>query len=212
VWSAVDEHENHVAIEILRQRRVDSEPHERFRREVATLTELTAQMFPGVLPILDRHIPDGDAREHAWLATPVATPIRTALGDTPALGDVVAAIAAVADTLERLAERGLAHRDIKPENIYQFNGQWVIGDFDLVTTQESALTAKAAVLGPKFYIAPAMLNDPGSAVSPPATVVPRSCCESEDGEGSVHSACCPSGGFGDVGASGESEGADGEVS
>ena len=45
-----------------------------------------------------------------------------------------------------------------------------------------------------------------------ATVVPRSLCESEDGEGPVHGACGPSGGFGDVGAPGHAECADGEVS
>jgi hypothetical protein len=40
----------------------------------------------------------------------------------------------------------------------------------------------------------------GKALGP--TAVPRSWCESEDGEGPVHAACGPSGGFGDIGASG----------
>jgi hypothetical protein len=46
------------------------------------------------------------------------------------------------------------------------------------------------------------------------TAVPRSLCESEDGEGPVHGACGPSGGLGDVGdvgAAGHAECADGEV-
>jgi hypothetical protein len=44
----------------------------------------------------------------------------------------------------------------------------------------------------------AYTNRPGH----PATAVPRSRCESEDGEGPVHAASGPSGSFGDVGASG----------
>jgi uncharacterized protein len=43
------------------------------------------------------------------------------------------------------------------------------------------------------------------------TAVSRSCGEAEDGEGAVDVAAGPAGGFGDVGAPGEAEGADGEV-
>jgi hypothetical protein len=44
-----------------------------------------------------------------------------------------------------------------------------------------------------------------------ATAVSRSCGEAKDGEGAVDVATGPAGGFGDVGASGQAQGADGEV-
>jgi hypothetical protein len=62
---------------------------------------------PGVLP--------GPQRTRwSGLDMPIAEPLRQALGITPTIDTVVDAVAAVADTLGRLAERGVAHRDIKP--------------------------------------------------------------------------------------------------
>jgi hypothetical protein len=52
---------------------------------------------------------------------------------------------------------------------------------------------------------------PGSPSSMVVTVVSRSCCEFEDGEWSVGSAAGPSGGFGDVGTSGQVQCPDREV-
>ncbi len=52
---------------------------------------------------------------------PIATPIATALAEAP-LVTIVAALAEIAGTLARLAERSVGHRDIKPGNLYEFNG------------------------------------------------------------------------------------------
>ena len=171
VWRARNDAGNEVAIKILRQKNPSSEPFRRFRQEVATVQRLTEERFAGVLPILDAHLPGATGLSgRAWFATPVATPISEALGPAAKVEDVVAAVMAVADTLARLAERDLAHRDIKPENIYQFDDQWVVGDFGLVKVPGSALTADAAKLGPQYYIAPEMLNNPSRAQGPPADV------------------------------------------
>jgi serine/threonine protein kinase len=100
----------------------------------------------------------------------VATPIIEALGAKARLEEVVAAVAAIADTLSRLADLSLSHRDIKPENIYRYDGQWVVGDFGLVKVPGSALTRDATRLGPQYYLAPEMLNSPWKAQGPPADV------------------------------------------
>ena len=62
---------------------------------------------------------------------PVATGISDALGRQPSLTSVVEAIAMIAEALASLAADGISHRDIKPWNLYQFEGQWKIGDFGL---------------------------------------------------------------------------------
>jgi serine/threonine protein kinase len=49
---------------------------------------------------------------------PIATKIKVALGDDPALETVIEAIAAISDTLAALAAEGISHRDIKPDNLY----------------------------------------------------------------------------------------------
>lgn len=171
VWRGRATDGNDVAIKVLRQTRPSSEPYQRFRREVETQRRLTADRFPGILPLLASHIPDGEDHGSAWLATPIATPIRAALEENTALERVVSAVACVADTLARLAERRMAHRDIKPENIYDLNGEWVAGDFGLIKSdQTEPLTASARVLGPRFYLAPEMVNDPARAAGPPADV------------------------------------------
>jgi serine/threonine protein kinase len=62
---------------------------------------------------------------------PLATSVRQALGPRPRIENVVEAIASIAETLSRLAEKLICHRDIKPENLYFFDARWVIGDFGL---------------------------------------------------------------------------------
>lgn len=172
VWRGRDEEGNDAAIKLLRQMHPDKEPYRRFRREVETQRQLTAEAFPGVLPLLASDLPDAQG-DRAWLATPVATPIRQALESGGGLERVVSAIGDVADTLARLAERGMAHRDVKPENIYYLSGEWLIGDFGLIQLDQpesEPLTAGADLIGPRWYLAPEMVNHPGRAAGPPADV------------------------------------------
>ncbi|MEJ7784465.1 MAG: hypothetical protein WKF96_06650, partial [Solirubrobacteraceae bacterium] len=95
------------------------ERYRRFIAEISTLRALGA--FPGVLSIIDSHLPES-VDEQPWMAMSIATPVREALDGQP-LPTVVAAMAAVADTLARLAgEHDIAHRDIKPENLFCRDG------------------------------------------------------------------------------------------
>src|SRR5262249_51451620 len=93
------------ALKILRERSVREESYRRFVAEVDVLRQLTD--VPGVLPVVDANLPEAPSKRNpAWLAMPLATGIRAALGDRPPLAAVVEAVASVADSLARLAARG----------------------------------------------------------------------------------------------------------
>ena len=171
VWRAEAANGNFFALKILKQRRLESEPYQRFRDEIAILRKLNNP--PGLLPLIDSHLPVKPSRqEPAWLAMPIATPIRKFLGIAPPLRDVVEAIATIASTLAGLAENHLVfHRDLKPENLYHFASSWCIGDFGLVDYPEKqSLTAPGRWIGPIHYLAPELLMAPDIAESGPADV------------------------------------------
>ena len=59
----------------------------------------------------------------------------------------------VATTLARLKNQfNIAHRDIKPSNLYQFEDQWLVGDFGLIATPDpSDLTRPGRSMGPAHF-------------------------------------------------------------
>ena len=123
----------------------------RFSDEIAFLT--ARPDIPGILPLLDSHIADGPPGT-SWYVMPIARPIREALGKDadPA---AIAAVGEIAATLATLAADGVAHRDIKPDNLFELDGQWVIGDFGLVTyPDKDPRTQHGRKLGPVDYMAP----------------------------------------------------------
>lgn len=167
VWRAVRSKAEEVALKILRQRNPESEPFRRFQDEIEAMTRIGAH--PGVLPLLARSLPERPTRDNpAWIATPVAVPIREALGAEPALRDVVTAVASVADTLAILAEQhGIYHRDLKPENLYRLNGLWCVGDFGLATYPgKDSITASCRLIGPLYYLAPEVFMSGATAPGP----------------------------------------------
>ena len=101
---------------------------------------------------------------------PVATPIAHVLADAP-LDTIIAALAEIAETLARLAERDVGHRDIKPGNLYELDGRWLIGDFGLVAGPNLAeLTVSGKKLGPAHFTAYELILDPVNADPLPADV------------------------------------------
>lgn len=97
-----------VALKLITTTKVEKEPYRRFIREIEFLRQ--HQAIAGVLPLLDAHLPDEPSKaDPPWLAMPIAVPISNALDGKP-LADVVAAVAAIAETLARLQrETGIAH-------------------------------------------------------------------------------------------------------
>ncbi len=133
----------------------------RFRNEIDFL--LRAGGRRGVLPMLDHALPD-DPSQPSWYVMPLAVPLVQALGWSPDLPGVVAAVGDIAETLASLAADGIAHRDIKPENLFQLDGAWLIGDFGLVQyPEQAAVTKQGRPLGPYFFMAPEMRRDADTA-------------------------------------------------
>lgn len=119
----------------------------------------------GVLPLVDAEMPDASRKPVAgWLVTPVAEVSYEALEGLE-LREVVRAVQEVAATLAELhADPGKAHRDLKPSNLFRWDEQWVLGDFGLVTGDESeALTAPGRIVGPINFVAFEVMIDPTTA-------------------------------------------------
>jgi hypothetical protein len=94
------------AIKILKRSRAARRDRiSRFRNEVDFLVRRGSH--PGVLPLLDRSLPD-DPSQPSWYVMPLAVPLVTALGASPELPSVVKAIGRIAETLASLAAR-LSH-------------------------------------------------------------------------------------------------------
>src|SRR6266511_4089453 len=165
VWRASRDGGEDVALKVINTTKTQREPYRRFMQEIEFLRELGD--FPGVLPLLDAHLPQRpSSADRAWLAMPIATPIANALAEAP-LETIVTALAEIAETLTRLAERGVGHRDIKPGNLYELNGRWLIGDFGLVAAPDlEELTRSGKPLGPAHYTAYEMILDPSNAEPP----------------------------------------------
>lgn len=163
VWRATHDDGRAVALKLINARKAGREPYRRFVREIEFLKSLGS--FPGVMPVLDSYLPAApDARDRPWLAMPIATPIDGALEEEP-LEVVVAALAAIADALDRLQDQhDVAHRDIKPANLYRHTDEFVVGDFGLVALpDQEELTRSNRPLGPAHYLPYEMLADPASA-------------------------------------------------
>jgi Protein kinase domain len=158
VWRATRGDET-VALKIV-PRRPESEPFRRFVREVEASRALAE--LPGILPVLETRLPDNPSRrDPAWIAMPVATPVREALADAP-VEEVVRAVHSFAVTLAAVAERRMSHRDIKPGNLYRYIDQWAVADFGLVSLPNAdAITTER--LGPAGFIPDEMFENAGEA-------------------------------------------------
>ncbi len=160
-----------VALKVIKTQVGGREPYMRFTREVAFLQNLT--IADGVLPLLDANVPQNPTQDNqAWLAMPVAKPIRKALSHKP-LETVVEAIGAIADTLARLADRynNFAHRDVKPGNLYYYDNKWLVGDFGLIDLPDmNELSRRGRPFGPVHYTAYELMIDPTIQDARPADV------------------------------------------
>ena len=171
VWRAVkaSDGEPEIALKVLKSPKVGGEPYRRFKNEVAALQRVDD---PGVLPLLEAHLPDPLSKgDPAWLAMPVATPLDGALAGA-SLEQVVDACATIAETLGRLrSDHHLGHRDIKPGNLYQLDGRWLVGDFGLISDPSGeAITQGDRPIGPLHFAASEMILKAGEADPGPADV------------------------------------------
>jgi hypothetical protein len=165
VWQATAEADP-VALKLV-AKRVQSEPYKRFVREVDTVQSVGSMR--GVLPVYETHLPSAPSRKDpAWIAMPIATPVREALADA-SLDEIVSAVQVFATTLSLLAERGISHRDIKPGNLYWYEDDWFVGDFGLVSLPDASdLTGNR--LGPFGYMPDEMFDTANESDGSPVDV------------------------------------------
>ena len=133
----------------------------RFRGEIEVLRNHND--IPGLLPVLDHHLPDAPTAESpAWYLMTRAKPLMKALArDSKA---IIRAVAKVARTLAILHSRGISHRDVKPDNLLILDGEPYVGDFGLADFPEKPeITGKGEMLGPRWTIAPEMKRSPKTA-------------------------------------------------
>lgn len=168
VWEATHHEFGTCALKILKAINPNKEPYKRFVAEVKVLQSLG--QVDGILPLISHQLPDYQNKKNpAWLAMPIAIPIRDAL-DGQDIEETVNAIATIAGVLTQLHGQMIFHRDIKPENLY-FAKTYSIGDFGLVDYPEKeGLTEKHKQLGPRHYLAPEMFSNPTTAEGGPADV------------------------------------------
>jgi hypothetical protein len=115
VWQATrSDADAPVVLKLINAKKVEKEPYQRFVREIGFLRD--HQAITGLLPLLDAYLPDNPTKDdQPWLAMPIAMPIAQALTGKP-LAEVVAAVAAFADTLSRLQNRGTGRSsEVVPE-------------------------------------------------------------------------------------------------
>jgi hypothetical protein len=169
VWEVANEDGARAAMKILRDSRVDSVAYRRFRREIDTLLGLGER--PGVIPIIDTHLPEQPTRkDRAWYVMPLARPMQAALEGRP-VKDVVDAVAALAEVLADLHDQGIGHRDIKPANLLWHDGRPTLGDFGLIVLPDAeSLTEPDRVPGAFGYIADEVMLSPETARAEPADV------------------------------------------
>jgi serine/threonine protein kinase len=162
VWRARRDGEPERAVKILLDRRPAAIPYQRFRREIETLRNIGER--PDVVPMLDWNLPESPSRtDRAWMAMPIAIPIRDALTGQ----SLETVVEAIAGSLVDLAEQhGLAHRDIKPGNLYTHTDSWAVGDFGLVDLPGAdTLTEEDRVIGPANFVAYEMMVEANTADS-----------------------------------------------
>jgi serine/threonine protein kinase len=170
VYRATRDNDEDVALKVVKTTKARREPYRRFVQEIETLRRLGD--FPGILPLLDSHLPERPSSDdRPWLAMPLAVLINEALAEET-LETVVTAVRDIARTLTRLAaEHELGHRDLKPNNLYARDGHWLVGDFGLVAAPDlEELTRTGRPIGPTHFAAYELIRDPVRADPFPADV------------------------------------------
>lgn len=147
---------------------VDAVSYERFKAEVTALNALLA--VPGVIPMIDSHIPANAKSTTPWFVMPIAESFdRYEVNRSPQqlIGDFIE----LSRTLSVLHDKNIHHRDIKPANLLCLSDRLCFSDFGLVKyPKRTPLTPKKRDVGPKFTMAPEMRRYASEADGGPADV------------------------------------------
>lgn len=122
--------------------------YKRFCEEIDFL-ENEGKQIAGILPILDKHIPnEWPSEDEAWFMMPRA--YNYEFWRKWSLLAIIQDMLAVAETIKDLHKRGIAHRDIKPANLLVYEGRLCLCDYGLVWRKpDERITAMNERIGPK---------------------------------------------------------------
>ena len=172
VWRAHDERlARDVAIKVLLPNlAADPDLAARFDREARSLA---AAGHPAIVAIFDVEPGDPATGREPFYVMELCD--GGSLADRLAAGplapdDAVHILAAIAEGLSALHDRGIVHRDVKPGNILVCGGRPKLADFGLArpehATESTALTMAGTVAGTLAYLAPELVRGaPASAAS-----------------------------------------------
>lgn len=165
VWKASGSDGECYAIKFLRK--IETEAYSRFKFEVEALEKLGD--MNGIVPIIDKHLPDDPKKERSWFVMPLAIPFYDQAPKDPV--DRVRDLLVLAQTVDRLHRNQIAHRDIKPANLLYLNNRICLSDFGLVKYPgRPGLTPEKRDVGAKFTMAPEMRRHASNADGLPADV------------------------------------------
>lgn len=152
VWRCENDKGEVRALKLLKE--IKPKRYARFRAEVQVM-EGNADIV-GILPIVDKFLPDSHTDGTPYYVMPVAQAMEaSANGKT--LDQKIDIILEVSRCLSQLHNRGITHRDIKPSNILFLEGHYYLADFGLADFPEKEkLSDPNEEIGAKWTIAPEM--------------------------------------------------------
>lgn len=124
--------------------------------------------IPGVMPIIDKHIPayserSNDSKLPFYYVMPLAESAEKRIHNAN-IEEKIFIINELLHMLSDLHAQNIAHRDIKPANILYYNGSYVLSDFGLVFFNKKTMkTPVGSKIGAKWTISPQMERDATTA-------------------------------------------------
>jgi hypothetical protein len=159
VWKCKNKDGKEAAIKILKK--IKEKAYARFADETSVI-EKNADI-EGILPILDKHLPNLSSGETPFYVMPIAEPAEDKLR-TASIEKKIEAIVDVAEILLKLHKRGISHRDIKPPNILFYKSRFVPADFGLVDfPDKQEVSSPNEEIGAKWTMAPEMRRESSKA-------------------------------------------------
>lgn len=159
VWSCTDSNKNKTAIKLLKNVKLKS--YNRFIDETFVIEKNSD--IPGILPILDKYLPESINNEIPFYVMPIAKPARKILSNK-SISVKINAIIQIAETLFQLHNRNIYHRDIKPANILVYKSNFYLADFGLVEyPNKKEISLKNEEIGAKWTMAPEMRRESSKA-------------------------------------------------
>ncbi len=126
--------------------------------------------LPGVVPILEAHLPEDPQTDRPWYSMPLGRPLWDAFASKDPRA-ISGAFVRIAETLASLHAQKIAHRDIKPANLLLIGNSPAIADFGLVDyPDKQELTAPREAIGPRVAMAPEIRELGPAADALPADV------------------------------------------